>query len=111
MKFAIILTLVFSATFAQASDVLLTCTKTNFSDLDKIVITSSETNSNEMIITETSENGTNVSYTAQLSEIENAEIELSNWFGYTRLLYNDGQGWNIEHHDECGGGVSSVTCF
>jgi len=111
MKLMIILCLVVSASFVHAGDVLLTCTKTNFRDLKTIVITTSDVSANEMIVTETSSDGSKIVYSRQLSAKDNLDIELSDWYGYSRRLYNDGYGWSIEHHDECSGGVGSATCF
>jgi hypothetical protein len=111
MKLMIILCLLVSASFAQASEVILTCTKTNFSDLKKIEITTSDKSPNEMIVTETNASGVKTVYSRQMTSRDNLDIELSSWNGYSRRLYNDGYGWSIEHHDECSGGVGTATCF
>lgn len=111
MKIMIMFGLILSATFAQASDVLLTCTKTNFSDLKTITVTTSELSPYEIVVTEADSNGTLNVFTRQLGEFENKNIELSDWNGYSRNLYNDGFGWNIEHRDECSSGIGSAVCF
>ena len=111
MKLIIVLCLILSASFAHASDVILTCTKTHFSDLEKIEITTSDNSPNEMIVTETDANGIKTVYSRQMTSRENLDIELSSWSGYSRRLYNDGYRWSIEHHDECSGGISVATCF
>lgn len=111
MKLLIVFCVIVSASIAQANDVLLTCTDTNFSDLKTIVITTSDVSANEMIVTETSSSGSEIVYSRALAHKENLDIELSDWRGYSRSLYNDGSTWSIGYHDECSGGTSSVTCF
>lgn len=110
MKLFIALLFVATTAFATENEVLLNCTRTNFSDLDKIQVTSSANVEGEVTVTETDENGTTNVYTRDVSSMKTLDIELSSWYGYSRRLYNDGNGWTIEHRDECSGGYSSVTC-
>lgn len=88
----------------------LNCTKTNFSDFHLIQVTSNHNKSGEIIVTEIDVNGTKNIYTHDASSMKTMEIELSDWYGYGRRLFNDGSSWTIEHRDECSGGYGSAVC-
>lgn len=110
MKLMLAILFVTSSAMAAPGDVLLTCTKTTFSDLNTIVITESDL-AGEVVVTETADNGAVNSFSRNASDlIEAKKIELSSWYGYTRNLYNDGSEWYLEHFDECSGGGSYVVC-
>lgn len=96
------------STQAMAQDVLLlTCTKTTFRDLEKITITQSD---DQILVTETNELGLLTTSTQTMEAWNTKEINLSDWYGYKRILnYSYGQ-WMIDHHDECSGGSSYVIC-
>lgn len=109
MKFFIVLSMMISSAFAN-EEVLLTCTRTTFSDLDKIVISTSD-RAGEVVVTEIDEQGmTQIFVRDERSFTDAKELELSSWNGYSRKLYFDGLSWKIEYQDECSGGVSSVVC-
>lgn len=110
MKLMLAFLLVTTSAFATTGDVLLTCTRTTFTDLNMIVITEGDV-AGEIIVTEIADNGTENVFARSSSDLLDAKkIELSGWYGYTRNLYNDGSDWNIEHFDECSGGGSTVVC-
>ncbi len=99
-----------STAWASQGDILLTCTRTSFRDLQKIVISESD-RPGEILVTEYDETGSSHSYVRDPADLASAQgLELSGWYGYTRRLYQDSYGWAIEHADECGGGNSFVTC-
>jgi hypothetical protein len=110
MKLFIVLLFVATTAFANEGEVLLKCTRTAFTDLDQVEISSSSDRADEIIVTEIAENGSKNVYTRDASSLKTLEIELSDWHGYTRRLYNDGNGWAIEHRDECSGGYSTAIC-
>lgn len=110
MKLFIFMLFIVTNAFANEGEILLTCTRTNFADLNHIQITTSTNNPDEVIVTETEANGTKNVYTRDMSSMKSLDIELSGWYGYSRRLYNDGYGWTIEHHDECSGGFGYVVC-
>lgn len=106
MKYWLIgLTLI--AQIVSASEQLLLCTKTTFRDLKQISITKED---NKIFVTEIDEN--NQPYTYQIKEKswDDKTIELSDWYGYTRILKFSYGSWSLEHFDECSGGISSITC-
>lgn len=105
MKLLIVLSLLSVSAFAN--ETLLTCTRTSFSDLDKIVVSASD-RAGEVVVTEIDEKGNSQSFVREFTE--GKELELSSWYGYSRKLYFDGSSWNIEHQDECSGGVSTAIC-
>ncbi len=109
MKTFLALALLANVSFAT-EEVLLTCTRTTFSDIDKLVVTTSD-RAGEILVYEYDEQGNRQVFTRDEKSFRNGkEIELSSWYGYSRKLYQDGSGWNIEHHDECSGGISAVIC-
>lgn len=109
MKFIIVLSMMISSAFAN-QEVLLTCTRTSFSDLDKIVVSTSD-RPGEVIVTETDELGASQIFVRDEKSFTDAkELELSSWYGHSRKLTFDGSSWTIEYNDECSGGVSSVVC-
>lgn len=110
MKLFILMVFVVSTAFANEGEMLLNCTRTSFTDLDQIQITANINKSDEVIVTEIDENGNKNVYGRDASSMKMMEIELSDWYGYTRRLFNDGSGWTIEHRDECSGGYSYVVC-
>lgn len=110
MKLMLAILFVTSSAMAAPGDVLLTCTKTTFSDLNEIVITESD-RAGEVVVTETADNGAVNMFVRSSSDLlEAKKIELSSWYGYTRNLYNDGSDWNLEYYDECSGAGSYVVC-
>ena len=98
-----------TSAIAAPGDVLLTCTKTTFSDLNSIVITESEL-AGEVVVSETADNGSVNVFSRSSADLEAKKIELSSWYGYTRNLYSEGADWYLEHYDECSGGGSYVVC-
>lgn len=99
-----------SSAMAAPGDVLLTCTKTTFTDLNEIIITETE-RADTVRVFEIDESGyVNVLTRKSADLFETKKIELSSWYGYTRNLYNDGSSWSLEYFDECSGGNSTVTC-
>ena len=110
MKLMLAILFVTSSAIAAPGDVLLTCSRTTFRDLNTIVITESDL-AGEVVVTETADNGSvNVFSRSSADLLEAKKIELSSWYGYTRNLYNNGSDWNLEHFDECSGGSSYVVC-
>lgn len=107
MKFLFVMILASTSAFAQGD--LLNCTKTSFTDLARVEI-SSTNKTGEIVITEIADNGSVNTYVREAVSSKNNEFELSSWYGYTRTLYFDGNGWSIEHRDECGGGYSTAIC-
>lgn len=110
MKSLLLMAFVASTAFANEGDILLKCTRTNFSDLKQILVTEGQNKTGEIVVTEIDANGTKNVYTRDASNMKTLEIELSDWYGYSRRLYNDGSGWVIEHRDECSGGYGFVVC-
>ena len=99
-----------SSAIAAPGDVLLTCTKTTFSDLNSIVITESDL-AGEVVVAETADNGSVNTFSRSSADLLEAKnIQLSSWYGYTRNLYINGSEWYLEHYDECSGGSSYVVC-
>lgn len=93
-----------------SEEVLLTCTRTAFSDIDRLVVTASDRDG-EVLVYEYDEQGNYQVFARDEKSFRSGkELELSSWYGYSRKLYQDGSGWNIEHHDECSGGISAATC-
>ena len=110
MKLVLVSVLLSASAFAQTGKVLLTCERTTLRDLDKIVITESE-RSGEIIVSEHDESGRVHSYARPAAALTSTEgLELTEWYGYTRLLKQEGSDWMIEHFDECGGGASYAVC-
>lgn len=107
MKLFIVLSMLISSAFAN--ETLLTCSRTTFSDLDKIVVSTSD-RAGEVVVTEIDERGNTQMFVRDEKSFTNKELELSSWYGYSRKLYFDGSSWNIEYHDECSGGVATATC-
>lgn len=108
MKLVLVLLFTISSAFAATGDVLLTCTKTSFQDLNKIVIT--EGADVTILVTEYDEKNIATTTKRAFSDITTDGVQLSDWAGYTRLLNSDGSGWYISYHDECSGGIVTVTC-
>lgn len=104
-KLLIALTLIIQV--ASASEVLLNCTKTNFRDLKKITITKED---NKIFVTEIDENNQPYTYEIEEKSWNEKNIQLSDWYGYTRILRFSYGSWSMEHFDECSGGIGSVTC-
>ncbi len=110
MKLMLALLMASTSVVAAPGDVLLTCTRTVFRDLNTIVITESDL-AGKVIVTETADDGSKKSYSRSSAELlEAKKIELSSWNGYSRNLYNVDSGWYMEHFDECSGGNSYVIC-
>jgi hypothetical protein len=109
MKWFVIATLMVTSAFAAPGDLLLTCTRTTFRDLDKIVINES-VKPGMIMVTEIDEAGKKISYERAASNLKKDGIELSPWYGYNRKISNYEGNWMIEHRDECSGGIGYVTC-
>ncbi|MBY0517190.1 MAG: hypothetical protein K2P81_09790 [Bacteriovoracaceae bacterium] len=109
MKWIFIVSLLMSSAFAAPGDLLLTCTRTSFRDLDQIVINES-VKPGMIMVTEIDEAGRKNIYERSMNDLKKDGIELSSWYGYTRTLSNFEGSWMIEHHDECGGGVGYAVC-
>lgn len=107
MKALLIATLFSTAALAAPGDLLLTCTRTAFTDLEKIVITQSD---NGIEVSETDQSGRVTTYQRPFTDWSHKDIELSDWYGYTRKLQLSDNSWGIDHHDECGGGYSYAIC-
>lgn len=108
MKLFLVLLFTMSSAFAATGDVLLTCTKTSFQDLNKIVIT--EGADVTILVTEYDSKNVGTTTKRSFSDITTNGVQLSDWSGYTRLLNSDGNGWYITYQDECSGGIVNVTC-
>lgn len=107
MKSLFVMFLVTTSAFAEGD--LLNCSRTSFTDLARVEI-SSTNKTGEIMITEIADDGTVNSYVRDAGSMKKNEFELSSWYGYSRTLYFDGNGWAIEHRDECGGGYSTAIC-
>lgn len=102
----VILTLSF---FAESSEIMLICSNSEFEDLNQIVI--SRVNSEEILVTEISRDGSIYTYSKNAVEyFENNKVELSDWNGYRRELTQSGSSWKISYHDGCDGGTSKAIC-
>ena len=110
MKLFIILLLAATTAFANTGDTIMICHNTSFADLDQILVTSSSNKMGEMLVTEIDENGTKSFHTQKMSDMKALDIQLSDWYGYSRRLYYDGNSWMIEHRDECSGSAHEVVC-
>ncbi len=109
MKTILAFALLANASFA-AEDVLLTCTKTAFSDLDRVVVTTSD-RAGEVLVYEYDEKGTYQMFVRDEKSFRlGKELQLSGWYGYERRLYHNGLDWSVEHRDECSGGTSLAIC-
>lgn len=110
MKTLLVALFISTAALAAPGDVLLTCTNSGISDLQKIVITEGEVDS-EIVVTEVASNGLSSSEIKSSKDlIDSRTVELSSLNGYTRTLSQDKFGWSIERRDECTSGYSVISC-
>ena len=112
-RFWILLLVLGAFSSAQASDirVLLSCTRTSFSDLDRVEVTLDEGDlTGAVAVIETGGGRSSYRLIDPKDFFERRSIELSGWYGYTRTLEKIGSSWQISYRDECSGGTASVSC-
>ncbi len=92
---------------AASGDVLVTCTKTTFNDLEKIEIVENDKNTSILRITDGSSQVSDKLLPNELL-LHDEGLSLPSWNGFERTL-NIGSA-SISYHDECSGGVTSISC-